>query len=199
MKKKELELFLEKVPDFSHPKPNLEQYKTPAPIAADMLFQAYSQENIMDKRVLDLGCGTGIFSIGSKRLQAKQVVGIDVDRECIKQASSFAQNQQLQIEFLCMDVSAYFQKVDTVIMNPPFGAQKQNAHADRIFIKKATDLASVVYSIHLVHTLDFIKTLLKALQKNMEILQVYEFTMKAQFHFHTKLKEKISVGFIRIT
>ena len=44
MKKKELELFLETVPDFTHPKPWLEQYQTPSSIASDMLFIAYGFE-----------------------------------------------------------------------------------------------------------------------------------------------------------
>lgn len=198
MKKKDLEIFLEKVPGFSHPKPGFEQYKTPATIASDILFQAYGFEDISDRHVLDLGCGTGIFSFGAKMLNAKQVTGVDKDQECIDIAASFAKKHQFNIDFICTDVSAVSEKVDTVLMNPPFGAQKQNIHADRVFIEKATSVASVVYSLHLEHTLEFISKLLKSLKREGQVLQIYDFPIKAQFSFHTKLKDSISVALIQI-
>lgn len=198
MKKKDLEIFLEKVPSFSHPKPGFEQYKTPATIASDILFQAYGFEDISDRHVLDLGCGTGIFSFGAKMLNAKQVTGVDKDQVCIDLAASFAKKHQFNIDFICEDVSAVSEKVDTVLMNPPFGAQKQNIHADRMFIEKATSLASVVYSLHLEHTLDFISKLLKSLKREGQVLRIYDFPIKARFSFHTKLKESISVALLQI-
>ena len=65
MKQKELEMLLQKIPEFNSPKPNLEQYLTPAPIAADLLFTAAQYGDIENKIVVDLGCGTGIFSFGA--------------------------------------------------------------------------------------------------------------------------------------
>ena len=41
MKKKNLELLLQKVPIFDTPDPSLEQYNTPANIASDIIFTAY--------------------------------------------------------------------------------------------------------------------------------------------------------------
>jgi putative methylase len=198
MKKKELELFLENVEGFTSPKPWFEQYKTPASIAADLLFLAYGFHDIQGKRVIDLGCGTGIFSIGAAMLHADQVIGVDVDKESIKQAEHFASNHHLDIEFRCADVSTISDQVDTVVMNPPFGAQKKNLHADRIFIEKATSIADVTYSLHLDHTLSFIEKLLHTLDKKGIVLKTYQFPLPAQFAFHTKLKDTVTVALLRI-
>jgi len=198
MKKKELEIFLERIPDFSNPKPGFEQYKTPATIASDILFQAYASEDISDKQLLDLGCGTGIFSFGAKILNAEHVTGVDIDQECIDLAVSFAKKNQFDIDFICTDISDVSEKVDAVLMNPPFGAQKQNIHADRAFIEKATSVASVVYSLHLEQTLEFIIKLLKSLKKEGRVLQIYDFPIKAQFSFHKKLKDTVPVALLQI-
>jgi len=198
MKKKELEIFLEQIPDFSDPKPGFEQYKTPATIASDILFQAYASEDISDKQLLDLGCGTGIFSFGAKILNAEHVTGVDIDQKCIDLAVSFAKKNQFDIDFICTDISDVSEKVDTVLMNPPFGAQKQNIHADRVFIEKATSVASVVYSLHLEQTLDFLNKLLKSLKKKGRVLQIYDFPIKAQFSFHKKLKDTVPVALLQI-
>jgi putative methylase len=57
MKKKELEILLQKVPSPINPQPTLEQYTTPASIAADIIFIAHQFGDIYEKTVLDLGCG----------------------------------------------------------------------------------------------------------------------------------------------
>ena len=54
MKKKELEIFLQKIPDFEKPKPTLEQYITPAEIAADIIFTAAQLGDIENKIILDI-------------------------------------------------------------------------------------------------------------------------------------------------
>jgi putative methylase len=198
MKKKELELFLETIPDFTQPKPWLEQYQTPSSIASDILFIAYGFHDILGKRILDLGCGNGIFAFGAKKLQASYVIGVDNDPECINQAKLFARIHHIAINFICRDVSSITEKVDTVIMNPPFGAQKQNLHADRAFLDKAIELSSVIYSLHLEHTIDYIQKYLRSRGNEGRILQTYQFPLSAQFNFHTKLKDMISVVLLQI-
>ena len=61
-KKKHLEMILENVPGHPNPKVGLEQYSTPATIAADLVWNAYGLGDIDKMSVLDLGCGTGIFA-----------------------------------------------------------------------------------------------------------------------------------------
>jgi len=199
MKKKELELFLEKVDKFSSPKPWLEQYKTPSSIAADLLFIAYGFHDIAGRQVMDLGCGTGIFAIGAAMLGAEKVIGVDVDQQSIEQADRVAKKNHLDIDFRCSDVSLISESVDTVLMNPPFGAQKKNIHADRIFIEKATSIAKVTYSLHLENTIPFIEKLLKALNTKGTVISTYQFPLPAQFPFHSKLKDSVNVSLLRIS
>jgi len=72
------------------------------------------------------------------------------------------------------DVSGEF---DTVLMNPPFGAQVP--HADRPFLEKALELAGVVWTIHNEGTLDFIEGSVK--RKGFEIDRTMRFRFPSIF------------------
>ena len=98
MKKKELEILLQKVPTFDNPSPTLEQYLTPANIAADIIFTAHQFGDIQDKMVFDLGCGTGIFAIGARITGAKKVIGFDVDKDIIEKAKKYADENEISIK-----------------------------------------------------------------------------------------------------
>ena len=91
MKQKDLEIILQKVPTYENPNPYIEQYMTPANIVADIIFTAFQFNDIQDKKVVDLGCGTGIFSFAAKLANAKEVVGIDIDEGSIKIAKSYSE------------------------------------------------------------------------------------------------------------
>ncbi len=155
MKKKDLEIALEKVRPFADPDPGLEQYPTPATIAADILFSAYSSGDVQGMKVMDLGCGTGIFSIGAALLGAGMVVGYDISDSALETARANAADFGLEIDFRKSRVEDVHEGADTVIMNPPFGSQRKGA--DRPFLEKAMESADRVYSIHMANTLDFIR------------------------------------------
>ncbi|OQX55416.1 MAG: hypothetical protein B5M54_02575 [Candidatus Aminicenantes bacterium 4484_214] len=70
----------------------------------------YSPEEINDKKVLDGGCGTGIFSIIFARQGAKEVAGIDISRGSLSTA------QKLKEKFALTNV--VFQEAD--LLNLPF-------------------------------------------------------------------------------
>ena len=99
MKKKDLEIILQKLPPHPAPLVKLEQYATPAIIAADIVFNAYLEEDIADKVVLDLGCGTGIFAIGAGLLGAREVIGVDLDGTALAIAHGYAELLSLEITF----------------------------------------------------------------------------------------------------
>ena len=198
MKKKQLEMFLQQTPNFPHPQPSLEQYQTPASIASDVLFFAYQHYDLQGKNVVDLGCGTGIFSFGAAVLEAKEVIGIDKDPECITIAQDFAQQHNLKITFLVQDILESKFSADTVLMNPPFGAQKENIHADQLFLQKAIEQASVVYSLHLSKTVPYLKKFIEQLNGTIDNLFEVAFPLKAQFDFHKKLVETVPVSCLRI-
>ena len=198
MKKKELEILLQKIPAFDAPSPTLEQYLTPAGIAADIIFTAHQYGDIKDKVVFDLGCGTGIFAIGAILTGAKKVIGFDIDNKSIEKAKKYAEKNKLNVEFLVKDVLDIKEKCDTIIMNPPFGAQKSNLKADRKFIEKGFDISSVIYSIHLKKTVPFIEKMVLALKGEITYYKNYIFPIKHTYNFHEKKTVDYDVSLLRI-
>jgi len=198
MKQKDLEIILQNVPFYERPNPFIEQYMTPANIAADIIFIAFRFGDIQNKKIVDLGCGTGIFSIGASIANAKEVVGIDVDKESIQIAKKYAKKNNNTIQFINQDVKDVEIKCDTVITNPPFGAQKSNRWADRGFIEKGFEISKVIYSLHLTKTIPFIEKLVSALDGEIDFKKNYEFSIKHTYFFHTKKLEKLDVTLVRI-
>lgn len=196
-KKKHLEMAIQKVPKHPNPKVDLEQYSTPATIAADLLWNAYSLGDIADKKVMDLGCGTGIFAIASKLLGAASAIGVDIDRDSIDLASSYCWD----VDFICSDICDLENDfdVDTIFQNPPFGSQKNaKKGADLKFISKAVELSpKVLYSFHMASTEEF---LISYFEKNdLEITHIfrYNFPIPKIYEFHTRESANVEVIVIR--
>jgi len=194
MKKKEFEMLLQKIPGIPNPLPDLEQYNTPASVAADILFNAY--QDIAGKNVADLGCGTGMFSVGAKLLGAKNVVGIDADEKVVDAAKKYSEKIGLKIDYRVMDVKDFDEKCDTVIQNPPFGAQTR--HADRIFLQKALEIGSIVYTLHLSKTGDFVRKFVDNLGGRVVFEKKYKFQIRHTFNFHTKEKKEFTVTLFKV-
>ena len=158
----------------------------------------YQFGDIKNKKVLDLGCGTGIFSVGTVLTGAEGVVGIDIDSNCIDIARRYADLNSLDISYIVQDVKDVNLKVDTVIMNPPFGAQKSNIKADRKFIERAFKLAPVIYSIHLSKTVPFIDKMVTSLKGKIDYSKDYVFPIKSIYKFHEKKVKNFDVTLLRI-
>ena len=123
-KKKHLEMKLQSIPPHPNPKVGLEQYTTPAIIAADLIWNANSLGDIENKNILDLGCGSGIFTIASVLLGANFACGVDVDEDSIKLAREMSQKLKLdKTDYVLSDICDFDNsfKADTIIQNPPFG------------------------------------------------------------------------------
>ncbi len=196
-KKKHLEMAIQKVPKHPNPKVGLEQYSTPATIAADLLWNAYSLGDIADKKVMDLGCGTGIFAIASKLLGAASAIGVDIDKDSTDLASSYCGD----VDFICSDICDLENDfdVDTIFQNPPFGSQKNaKKGADLKFISKAIELSpKVLYSFHMASTEEF---LISYFEKNdLEITNIfrYNFPIPKIYEFHTRESANVEVIVIR--
>lgn len=198
MKKKNLEIILQKIPDYKKPSPILEQYITPAEIAADIIFIAHQFNDIKNKKILDLGCGTGIFSVGTYITDAKKVTGIDIDKTSIKIAKKYAKENKFEIDYITQDIKDVNTKADTVIMNPPFGAQKTNRKGDRIFIEKAFELGKKIYTLHLTETIPFIEKMIKSLKGEINFKKNYIFPIKHTYEFHNKKVVNYKVTLLRI-
>jgi putative methylase len=197
MKQKQLEMLLQKVPQLQTPRPQLEQYMTPAPIAADILFTAYLAGDIENKTIIDLGCGTGIFAVGASLMGAKVVIGVDIDEHAISAAKKYAEDNTLPIHYHTQDITTVDLPCDTVLMNPPFGAQKSNQNADRKFLEKAFQISDVIYSLHLKKTVSFLEKMITAMNGAITDKKDYLFPIKAMFDFHQKQVSTYQVSLLR--
>jgi len=194
-KKRQLEMALQKLRPLTSRSPRLEQYPTPADIAADLLWEALAAGDIEGKDVIDLGCGNGILAIGAMLLGARHAVGIDIDPEAIKVAKQAAADTGVEVEFLEADVSTTKGAFDTALMNPPFGAQTK--HADRPFIEKALQVAHRTYSLHNDGTEAFIEKMVSSLGGVSLPVKRYKFEIPYAFEFHRKATESVSVVLLR--
>jgi putative methylase len=197
LRQKELEIRLEAIPPPPRPSPSLEQYRTPPKIAADLLYRALARGDLVDKRVLDLGCGTGMFTLGALLLGARESHGIDVDAASIEVAIATAERLELPAIFEVRDVGAASGTFDVVLMNPPFGAQFGARHLDTVFVETALNLAPIVYSLHLAENAAHFERVAVRLGVQWEQLARYDFPLPAQFKFHTKEKHVVPVVLYR--
>jgi putative methylase len=196
MKKKDLEMRLQKVKNFIDPDPSLEQYMTPSVIASDILFIAYSEGDVSGKKVMDLGCGTGMFSIGVWMLGAAAVKGYDVSEKAISVANENKKAFGADVELEVCDIMDVTEHGDTVIMNPPFGCQSRNA--DRPFLNKAMCLCDTVYSVHMGKTAEFLYDHVSSAGREICFQKGYKFNIPHTFSFHSKAKQDIEIVMIII-
>lgn len=149
VRKLDLERLLSQVKPHPSPNPSLEQYVTPPDMAATILYvAAYMNHDIVDRSVLDLGCGTGRLALGAAFLGAKEVVGVDLDRVSVGVAveNSLKMGLKEKVQWITADIDAVGGRFDTVLQNPPFGVQRRNA--DRKFLSKALEVSKAIYSLH---------------------------------------------------
>ncbi|MEM1526142.1 MAG: METTL5 family protein [Ignisphaera sp.] len=146
--KKELEILLSRVPNFKHHNILLEQYVCDSSIASELLWLAYMHNDIENKVVADLGCGTGALSYGALIMGAKDVLCIDVDLNALKIANNFLFENRDRFDTINADIeNLHLIGVQTVVMNPPFGVHRRGI--DIVFLKRALDIKpKAVYTIH---------------------------------------------------
>lgn len=195
MKKQQLEITLQQLRPLEKRSEKLEQYSTPAGVAADVVWDAYVEGNIQGRSVADLGCGNGVLSIAAKLMEASAVLGIDIDPAAVEVATSNARSLGLDIIYRAEDVLSVEGKFDTVIQNPPFGSQKR--HADRKFIKKSLELAPCVYSLHNAGTETFVARMVESLGARCRPVKRFKFEIPFSFEFHKKPKETFSMVLLR--
>jgi putative methylase len=196
MKKKELEILLERLDDIPEPDADREQYATPATVAAELLHFAFLNGDIEGRTVYDLGCGNGILGIGAKVLGAHAVIGVDSDEKALEVALQNCKKLGVEVELRRGDVRRAVEGAgDTVVMNPPFGAQRQNRHADRVFLERALAIAPVVYSILNAGSEPFVRSILPPV--TIQRFPV-AFTLKRRFWFHKKDRKVIQADIYRI-
>ena len=202
-KPKHLESRLQELEDVASPLLELEQYTTPPHIAAYLLWEVQAQYNdILDKVVLDLGCGNGILGIGCLLLGAKSVLAVDIDEaslEVAKQNASYCELSSEQMCFLQQDVrllDTRGMKFSTAVINPPFGTRGQ-AGIDVVFVQKALEVSSVVYSMHKTSTRTFWKQKGEQWNVGMKPMTQVTFNLDCSYKFHKRKSHDINIDLLR--
>ncbi len=203
MHQKDLAIFLSRLKPTPGYSSQLEQYPTVCTVAASALWQAFMHGDVREKSVADLGCGSGILGIGALILGARSCCFLDADERMIaltRENLAFAEKTFDHIyssQFFHTDVVKFPSAVDTVIMNPPFGAQLK--HADRAFLSAAFSHAFVVYSFHNFETRTFIENFALEHQFNATLLAPFDFPLPRLYAFHRKPVTRTKVGLWRFT
>lgn len=192
------------VAGFEDPRAPLEQYRTPPELAAHLVHLADLRGDVEDRTVIDLGCGTGMLALGAALRGPERVVGLDVDPAPLETARgnerrvatttsvSWVRGDATRAP-LCPDPAE-----TTVVMNPPFGAQSGNEHADRGFLQTTAEIARVSYSIHNAGSREFVTSF--ADDNGGEVTDSYrtEFELPRQFDFHEDDRKVVDAEVYRI-
>ncbi|XP_023946875.2 rRNA N6-adenosine-methyltransferase METTL5 [Bicyclus anynana] len=205
IKLKTLEGHLGTLSGFSEPKLQLEQYETPAHIAAVALYTIQTQFGALEnKLVLDAGCGTGMLSLGASLLGAGTVVALDIDELALEvlqenlEDTGVTNIDAVQCDFLSSNICRWNNYFDTVLMNPPFGT-KNNAGIDMKFLKIGLDLTSdSVYSLHKSSTRSHIQKKIKEWGVKGSVIAELRYNLPATYKFHRQQTRDIDVDLWRI-
>jgi Predicted RNA methylase len=191
------------VAGFEDPRVDLEQYRTPPDLAAHLVHTADLQGDIEGRPVVDLGCGTGMLALAAALRGPRAVVGVDIDPAPL--ATARANQRRVGTASPVSWVRADATQVPlgstaatTVVMNPPFGAQEGNEHADRAFLSTTARIAAVSYSIHNADSAGFVESF--AADNGGEVTHAFaaEFDLPRSFAFHTSDSRQLDVEVFRI-
>jgi putative methylase len=197
----DLELALSKLQDFKEPSFLLEQYSTPAHIAAAWVWDMALRGEVAGRTILDAACGPGILGLGLLLMGANKVYFLDKDTAAINicQENYQALYNTYEIakaEFIHEDITLFDQTVDIVVQNPPFGTK--NTHIDKTFLEKAFTLSPLIYSMHKFTTIAFVEAITRDHNYLITHVRRFDFPIKARFEFHEKPVKNIDVGLWRI-
>jgi len=201
VRKVDLEKAISEIEPHPMPEAYLEQYTIPSRVAAEILFLAtYVYDDIIDKAVVDLGCGTGRLAIGAALLGARETFGIDVDKLAVDLARKNAErsNVKQNTHWFVADINVMQGTFDTVLQNPPFGVQRRRA--DRKFMEKSLELGREIYSLHKSGERNraFIKRFIERHGGKVTGIFPMKMDIPRMFEFHTKKKHSVQVDLYRI-
>jgi putative methylase len=200
--KRELARRLANVEDFEEPQANLEQYATPADVAAHLVHFADLQEDIENQTVLDLGTGTGILAIAAGLRGASTIIGLDLDRDALIQARANERRLGIPgaVDWVRGDAtrSPLHGSDVTVVMNPPFGAQTGKDHLDRRFLETTAEVADVSYSIHNAGSREFIEAFVADHAGLVTHAFEVRFDVPHRFQYHDESRKELTVEAYRI-
>ncbi len=139
LKKSEFINLIQSLKSFQNPKIEYEQYQTDAIATADLFYHiAFEFGDLSDNLIVDLGAGTGNFTIAAALLGASKVISVDFDSDALKILEENAINlnllnrihiiqanlrdKDISKEIICLK-KEYFNESSKIVVvsNPPFG------------------------------------------------------------------------------
>ncbi|GES79480.1 methyltransferase-like protein 5 [Rhizophagus clarus] len=141
-------------------------------------------------------------SIAANLLDSSYNLALDIDDDALQVAKENCSEFEVDVEFILADLIStsmdHLQnKVDTIVMNPPFGT-KNNEGIDMIFLKKAIETATTsVYSLHKSSTREHIREKARNWGVECEFLAEMKFDIPMMYKIHKKKSVDIEVDFIR--
>jgi putative methylase len=210
LRKRNLEIILSKFSPHPRPAAELEQYELTPEAAAKIVTYAFDRGDIQGRRVCDLGCGTGRLALAAAICGAREVLCVDIDpvalntlRENINIAERSSpvtvrtrvKLKQTDVAQVDVESTGVF---DTVVQNPPFGVQRSSS--DRVFLRKALELAPFVYSLHKRgdSVERFILAYVSQLGGEVEGKIPIDFHIPHQFDFHRKPRYTVEADLFMI-
>ncbi len=198
---KEIEILISQLYGFDEPKVFLEQYETDGKTVSFFLQKAY--QDLFQRQVIDLGCGTGILTFAAALVDAKFVLGVDIDKSALKIALKNKESLtclgfSLPVDFLLSDVKSLYLKkrFEVCIMNPPFGIQRKGS--DRIFLKKAFEISDVIWCFLSRNSEPFVRKFSEENEFRVSASFKTKIQLKRKFFFHKKDIEFLPVDIYRI-
>lgn len=110
--------------DFSHP--------------TTRLVTALMHPYVARKKVIDIGCGSGILALSAMKLGAKSAVGFDIEEEAVQHANANARLNQLPVFFYSScEVGPFLEGGEVALMNMIYTEQSTawNSHTDLMRVK----------------------------------------------------------------
>ncbi len=201
VRKLDLEKAIARIRSHPEPKVYLEQYTITPEVAAELLYiAAYIHDDVIDKTVIDLGCGTGRLAIGAALLGARETIGVDIDEAAVRLAQKNAEKMGVEEKtlWIAAEIDAIRGSFNTVLQNPPFGVQRRRA--DRKFIKKALELGDRIYSFHKSgeRNREFIKRFIEKQGGKVRGIFPMKIDIPRLFKFHTERKRSVKADLYRI-
>ncbi|WP_435077462.1 METTL5 family protein [Halococcus sp. AFM35] len=191
------------VAGFENPQVSLEQYRTPPELAARLVHDADLQGDIDGRFVIDLGTGTGMLALAAALRGPTGVVGIDIDPDPLSTARDNEGRVGTVADISWLRADATDAPLDTgerttVVMNPPFGAQDRNEHADRAFLATAARLGDVSYSVHNAGSRAFVESFAADNEGTVTRKFRAELDLPPQFEFHAEDSHTVETEIFRI-
>lgn len=192
MRRHELERLLAGLEGFSDPDPSLEQVATPPEAAVELLAEALARGDLAGRTVADLGSGTGLLALGAALWGAASVRGIERDPRAVACSRRNAARCGVAFEPVVGEVAAFGGTVDTVVMNPPFGAQHRGA--DRPFWETAArSAAGAIYAFALTDSRTFIARWAVRALRPIAATRPIRWTLPATFPHHVRKRMELAV------